>query len=301
MKKTDTPYQPLRTSVDLSGDAVKIHRLPPPPDLNPYIIEFWEYEVDPSDDYVPVQVFPSGCVLLRFNVTPHGVESVLYGPSLNNDMKGLFFHEWVIFGAAVRPDMAYHLLGLSLHELRDLRINMECFWPNAVRQTSQRIGETGSFAERAEVFAQFLRKVFRQDIRPSNDFLSVFHEITRNAQHAEDIGLIAKGHGLNGRSLRRHFTRYLGVGPKQMDRLVRVQQTMQQIRHQPRQNLASMCAGYGFSDQAHFSREFRSLTGLSPKRFASLVGHMHDKTLGLWSGMSTDYRHQSPPKILRFE
>lgn len=301
LNKTDTAYRPLRTSVDLSGDAVTIRRKQPPPDLSPYLIEFWEYDVDPKLDYVPIQVFPSGCVVLRFNVTSQGVEPVLYAPSLNNNMKGLFFHEWIIFGVALRPNMAYQLLGISLHELRDMRINMECFWPVDVRRACEQIAGATSFAERITVFTKFLRKIFREDVTPNSGFLNVFQDITLNAQRASDIGMIAKRHGANGRSLRRHFIKYLGVGPKQMDRLVRVQNSMRQIQHRPSQSLASLSAGYKFSDQAHFSREFRSFVGFSPKVFASLVGSMHKKSLDIWSGMTTDYRHKVPPKILRFE
>jgi len=54
-KRTAT-YHPLRTSADLSGTAIRVHRQAPAPDLAPYVYEFCQYDVDPVEDYVPVQV-----------------------------------------------------------------------------------------------------------------------------------------------------------------------------------------------------------------------------------------------------
>ncbi len=301
MNKTANSYRPLRTSVDLSGNAVKITRVPPPPDLAGVVMDFWQYEVDPSLDYIPIQVFPSGCVALRFNIRPDHVESVLYGPSLRNNMKGLFYHDWSIFGLSIYPDRAYSLLGLALHELRDVRILLECFWPQRIRFLGERLVECCSFDERVVAMAEFLRQVLRTDVQPKADFLNAFADIVSRAPHAEDIGYIAKRHGASGRTLRRQFSKYMGIGPKQIDRLVRVQKSMCAIYKSPNHGLSQLAQQTGFCDQAHFSREFRSFTGYSPNRFASLVGTMHHKDLPAWADLNTSWRNKRSPKIMRFE
>ncbi len=107
-------FRPIRTSTVLSGKSVVTTRVAAPPDLSPYVMEFWEYKVDPRLPYVPVQVFPNGCLSIRFNIKPQEVEPVLYGPSTCNNMKGLFYSDWTIFGAALWPARSYQLLGLSL-------------------------------------------------------------------------------------------------------------------------------------------------------------------------------------------
>jgi len=300
LNKTANLYRPLRTSVDLSGDAVKITRVAPPPDLANTVMDFWQYEVDRTLDYIPIQVFPSGCVAIRFNIRPDHVESVLYGPSLRNNMKGLFYHDWAIFGLSLYPDRAYSLLGLSLHELRDVRISLECFWPARIRQLTEQLGYTENFNTRIVAMTQFLRDVIRKDVQPKADFLNAFTDIVDRAPHAQDIGYIAKRHGASGRTLRRHFSKYLGIGPKQMDRLVRVQQSMRAIHAAPNQALVQLAQQQGFSDQPHLSREFRTITGYSPAKFASLVGVMHDKSLPAWANLSTEWRTKRSPKIMRF-
>ena len=295
-------YRPLRTSAELSGNSVRVHRVTPPVDLHEYLLEFWEYEVDSKIDCVPVQVFPSGCVSMRFNINADGVEPILYGPSTNNNMKGWFYHDWTIFGAVIHPDKAYHLLGLSMHELRDLRINFDCFWPKETRYLRAEIGDTVSFKERIQVFSKFLRKIIRNDVRPKNTFLNAYSDIVSQATHKQDLGEISVRHGTSSRELRRHFSKYLGLGPKEMERLTRVQQGMKNLKAMPASNLASLAINAGYSDQAHFTRELRAFTGFSPKKFASLVGKFHDSHLENWKGMESE-RHRSlaGPKIFRFK
>ncbi|MEQ8992771.1 MAG: helix-turn-helix domain-containing protein [Pseudomonadales bacterium] len=299
MKKTAT-YRPLRTSADLSGTAIRVHRQDPPPDLAPYVYEFCQYDVDPSEDYVPVQVYPNGCLSLRFNVRPDGVESVLYGPCLSNRMTGFFFHEWVIFSAALYPQRAYHLLGISVQELRDLRIHMDLLWPNQMRFVEEAMLEAWSFDQRIEVFTAFLRRMIRRDVAPHAEFLNVFNDLASGAPTASDLGLIARQYGTNGRSLRRQFAKYLGLGPKQMDRVMRIQRCMRAIAGTPQLALANLALSAGFSDQAHFSREFKSLVGCTPRTYASRIGRMHDKTLETWTGMNPNLRHTIPPPLVRF-
>lgn len=301
MNKTAISYRPVRTSVELSGSAVRTQRRSPPPDLAKFVMDFWQYNVDPRLDYIPVQVFPSGCVVIRFNIRPDHVESVLYGPSLNNNMRGLFYHDWAIFGVALYPERAYHLLGLSLHELRDKRILLECFWPRLVQDLAEQLWETQCFEARIEIMSAFLRRVIRTDVSPNAGFLNVFHDIVQLAPHAEDIGLIAKRHGASGRTIRRQFTKYMGLGPKQIDRLVRVQNSMRNLCSTSESHLADVAIRNGFSDQAHLSREFRSLTGYTPGKFASLIGTIHDKSNKTWEGMDTSWRYKRSSAVVRFE
>jgi len=290
LNKTVTDYRPMRTSLDLSGDHVTIYRQAPPADLSPFVLEFWEYDVSPAVDYLPMQIYPNGCVLLRFNVTALGVEPVIYGPSLRNAMKSLFLPEWTIFGAALRPNMAYHLLGLSLSELSDQRLNMESVWPNRTEVICSKIAQAQSFSERTVVFSQFLRNAMRCDVEPSNDFLNVFHDIVTMPEAGPNLDGILKRHGTNGRMMRRHFAKYLGIGPKRMERLVRFQRGLDLMRRDSDVNLALISNQLGYSDQAHFSRECQAMVGMTPSRFASGVGCMGDKSLDLWNGVGAYYQ-----------
>jgi AraC-like DNA-binding protein len=68
------------------------------------------------------------------------------------------------------------------------------------------------------------------------------------------------------RQLERDFGCYIGVSPRQLARVVRVQAVSRCA--QAGAHLAAIAADTGFADQAHMSRTVQQLTGLSPLRLA---------------------------------
>jgi AraC-like DNA-binding protein len=68
---------------------------------------------------------------------------------------------------------------------------------------------------------------------------------------------------------RRHFTerfaREVGLGPKQVSRLIRFERGTELLR--ARYSLADVAAAAGYYDQAHFSNEWRALAGCSPSEW----------------------------------
>jgi len=92
----------------------------------------------------------------------------------------------------------------------------------------------------------------------------------------------ADGHGsvheleqvlhLGERHLQRLFRQFLGMTPKQFLRLRRFHAALTLLLDDPSQDLISLAMRLGFSDQAHLTREFTRLTGLSPRRLLEYPG-----------------------------
>lgn len=296
----NSQYRPMRTSTELSGNAIQTRRVSAATDLQPYVMEFWEYSVDPTLDYAPVQVFPNACLSIRFNIKPDGVEAILYGPSVLNNMKGLFYSDWVIFGAALWPARSYQLLGLPVHEIRDLRIHLDCIWPQQSMLLCEQIEAAADMHARISVLSTFLRAIMR-DKPPQADFLNAYSTLVSKTSLAPDIRLLTDASGTSGRSLRRHFKKYLGLGPKQMHQLIKVQHALKLLRQGTDRNLADLSIQLGFSDQAHFNRCFKAFVGITPSRFMRLVGHMQDKSLDIWQGLDPQYKDRPSPEVFRFQ
>lgn len=67
----------------------------------------------------------------------------------------------------------------------------------------------------------------------------------------------------------------IGVTPKTFARTLRFQQARDQLCLTPNVDLATLAAECGYSDQAHFSREFKALSGRTPRQFAQLMRETH--------------------------
>lgn len=67
--------------------------------------------------------------------------------------------------------------------------------------------------------------------------------------------------------MQRLLRRYLGLTPKWLIQRRRLHEALDRLKHEDRP-LAELAGDLGYTDQAHFSRDFRRVTGYSPGAFA---------------------------------
>jgi AraC-like DNA-binding protein len=72
---------------------------------------------------------------------------------------------------------------------------------------------------------------------------------------------------VNRRSVERKFIAAIGMSPKQLSRVVRLQAAMKMLEHKDFTSLTSLAYENGYYDQAHFIKDFKEFTGTSPKSF----------------------------------
>lgn len=73
--------------------------------------------------------------------------------------------------------------------------------------------------------------------------------------------------GVSVRSLQRLAMKYVGLPPSAMIRRRRLQEAAQRIRDDPAAELAAVAAEFGYVDQGHLTREFRTVLGFTPGRY----------------------------------
>lgn len=75
--------------------------------------------------------------------------------------------------------------------------------------------------------------------------------------------------GVSERQLQRIIRRYLGLTPKWLIQRRRLHEATDRLKHGTA-SLADLANTLGYTDQAHFTRDFRKVTGYSPGTFARL-------------------------------
>jgi len=80
---------------------------------------------------------------------------------------------------------------------------------------------------------------------------------------------VTERHGIPLRTLQRLFRRYVGVGPKWTLQRYRLHDAVTLIDTGAVDDLAELAASLGWYDQAHFTREFTSLVGMPPAKYAA--------------------------------
>jgi AraC-like DNA-binding protein len=104
---------------------------------------------------------------------------------------------------------------------------------------------------------------------PLDAYLDLLGIVGRMAEDRELVRVdqAAQLAGWSVRSLQRLFATYVGVSPKAVLARYRLQDAAAAIDDGAVEDLAGLAASLGWFDQAHFSREFRSVVGLTPSAY----------------------------------
>jgi AraC-like DNA-binding protein len=78
-----------------------------------------------------------------------------------------------------------------------------------------------------------------------------------------DVAAVANDVGLSSRQLRRLLLAEVGLGPKTLQRVARLQYFLA-LADLDGAGLAALAARAGYADQSHLTREVRDLSGLPP-------------------------------------
>ncbi|MFC3450658.1 helix-turn-helix domain-containing protein [Amycolatopsis speibonae] len=84
------------------------------------------------------------------------------------------------------------------------------------------------------------------------------------------VGELSSRTGLSRRSLQRLFTEHVGTAPKWAIQVYRLNEAAARIAAAEQPDYAELAFTLGYSDQAHFIRDFRSVTGWAPTEYARL-------------------------------
>lgn len=72
------------------------------------------------------------------------------------------------------------------------------------------------------------------------------------------------------RHIHRLFLGHMGYSPKLYSRIIRFQSALAEMLASPGKSNSDFIKHLGYSDQAHFQREFKEFTGLTPRQFINL-------------------------------
>lgn len=76
-----------------------------------------------------------------------------------------------------------------------------------------------------------------------------------------------KNNASKRRQLERKFTKQVGISPKQLGKVIRLQAALKIMLGSQSENLSRVAYESGYYDQAHFTKDFKELTGTTPQEF----------------------------------
>jgi AraC-like DNA-binding protein len=228
---------------------------PPAPALQDWVKCFWSIQEDPSETVQ--EVWPDGCIELLFNLGNNFL--------VNADGRSQAFPKVVVIGLQtktmrVRSEGEVRLLGARM-------------LPFGVRSwKSEELHSLGMDVERQLRLGQFQVAVhvleawlLRQPKMEDNLTLALRTLYANNGNMT--VADMAISQGVSSRQMQRIFAKRLGISPKTLAKVVRFAGSWSRLLDKPDLSLAELALELGYSDQAHFSNEFRSFGKQSPRTF----------------------------------
>ena len=94
----------------------------------------------------------------------------------------------------------------------------------------------------------------------------IVYEVAKDREILKVQDLVDR-YGLNKRMLQRLFARYVGVSPKWVIQRYRLNEAAAELATGESLSQSELALSLGYSDQAHFIRDFKSIVGVSPAAY----------------------------------
>jgi AraC-like DNA-binding protein len=230
----------------------------PPDHLCEHVVCFWHSRSGAEPE--TGRVLPDGCV----DVIWSGEQSPCVAGPMTAAFQTTSDPGAEIIGVRLRPGVAHHILDISARDLLNQHVPLRDFWP---RERALR-WEDVIARETLPARLHAVGEAIAERLEDARDRGSV---VTRAAswlaRHPRaGVTELSDLCGLSERQVRRQFHLAVGYGPKQLQRILRLQYLLwlASRRQSPRFDLAQLAIAAGYADQPHMTREVRALTGLSP-------------------------------------
>ncbi|KAA0109262.1 helix-turn-helix transcriptional regulator [Mycolicibacterium sp. P1-5] len=160
-----------------------------------------------------------------------------------------------------RPAGARPFLPIPLGELQDRCVGIEDVWGPKASGLRELLIETTSAAVRFAVLERFLLNCMHAHDNRLCDLLP--HLDTEPFITVAEVAALT---GLSSKRLAALFSHEVGLGPKTYLRVRRLQAALRRLDSETQRG-AEIAADLGYFDQAHFVRDFRSFTSITPSQY----------------------------------
>ncbi len=177
-----------------------------------------------------------------------------------------------LLGVRFHPAGAARVFGPHVDLFSESLVPLDSLHPSLARACGAALEARSAAAAASRVEAALV------DVLPAATALDLaaHHAVTRLVQSAGRVRIaeVAAELGMTGRHLRRLFRPRVGLGPKELARVLRFQSVFQAVEHSPRAAWSRIALAAGYADQAHLIRDFADLAGSTPPRLLGSAGEL---------------------------
>lgn len=250
----------------------------PHPDLESFVSCYWTLEVPAEINPQRQRIIPDGTIEMAFIL---GEDIRRY---INED-EFILQPRSMVLGQTIEPfyieptgyvnTFAIRFYPFGFSNFVDIPIEnlanketplKELFGNRTVKALEKKINLAENVKEKIQTIETFLlgklneAKTIDKIVKTTIDFLML-------SKGNASINSIIKNDKSKRRQLERKFKKEIGISPKQLGKVIRLQTALKLLLNQEAEKLTNIAYKCEYFDQAHFIRDFREFTGIAPKDF----------------------------------
>lgn len=244
-------------------DNFELHCYEPPEDLRPYIVHLWTQRPRTITTERPLEIQTGPETYLYINhekAIVHGIfsKNFQYDPTDNTVYVGVKFRAGGFHAFYKQP----------MHQLAGMTLDATELFPELDEKFRSQLSTNTD----KNIIEQLIYALRRASPVPHKGMLQAMAvlDILRTNATLLTVQSVAEQSAMSERRLQMLFREYVGVSPKwvlRRRRLVNVLLKMQSTKGP----WVRIIAESSYADQAHFSREFTAITGISPKAYKAAL------------------------------
>lgn len=253
------------------------HTFEPCNDLSTLVKCYWTLESPKAEKPNRQTIVPDGCMEMIFHYGDLYKQYMENGSSIIQPRCFVFGQltkpleieptgKTGIFSVRFYPDGFLPFATIAIKEIENKAVSLEKLFDEDGLTIEQAILNTTSTSERINHIETFL--LSRLALVEAIDKIiksTIETIVTANGQLAIDE--LSKLNNINRRQLERKFSTVVGLSPKQLSKTIRLQTTLKMLINKKFTSLTGLAYEGEYYDQAHFIRDFKEFTGLTPKEF----------------------------------
>ena len=256
--------------LDASGYSPPIHRFAPTPELAGLVRRYWMPVWSLPDGQRSVQRVLQYPVCLLVVARDY---SLLVGPSTGLSTQELTGSGWAL-GTMLQPAAGTLVTGASVDAMTDRAVPLTDAsgfdGPALVGAIHDAVGDDPDDrdGQQAAVAAVESALAALLPVDKEGELVNAVVEYVEGDSDVHRVGQVCEKFAIGERSLQRLTARRIGLSPKWLIQRRRLHEAAERLSGEDRPDLARVAADLGYADQAHFGRDFRAVTGLTPRQLA---------------------------------
>lgn len=250
----------------------------PHTDLKSLVSCYWTLEVPRQTEPQKQRIVPDGCLEMAFILGDDikqytsGNEFILQPRAmvLGQTMEPFYIEPTGFVKTFAIRFYPYGFASFVSEPIKNL-VNKETsikqlFGQETADELEQKIVKAKNTEQRISIIEKFLLDRLN-DEKTINRIVKNTIDSLMSTNGSASINSILKDDLSKRRQLERNFKKQIGVSPKQLGKVIRLQTALKMLLDQKSENLTDIAYESEYFDQAHFIKDFREFTGINPREF----------------------------------